>query len=292
MVVRLGVRPPEEGLAGAGYRRILQGQRLTLHTISDAAVTLRAWVRVIYDDGSGQLLTIPEAVRSASRVPEALASTDVVSQNGWIVNAEVEMLTDDIKRGQTYVRLAVEPFGAALLADYCFSEFGHVSLGTFIQAGPGGGGGHLRMLTIKADGAPADFSFTPALSNMIRLVHNIYWFYTSSGDVASRILNLRQRQGVGGIPTGFGVTGADYLWESATLTLTANQDGSVWVTSVLSGINDNGTIAVDNQASAPSPFPWWVTEDDNRYFRFFHTDEEAADFELAEGLVEDWVIPS
>jgi len=293
MVIRLGSRPGHgSDLAGAGYRRILQGQALTLHTISDAAVTLRAWARVIYDDGSGQLLTIPETVRSASRVPEALASTDVIVQNGWVANAEVEMLDSDIQRGQTYVRLTVEPFGAALLSDYCFSELGHVSLGTFGQPGPGGGGGHLRWVAIKANGAPASFNYTFRLSNVIRSVRGFIWYYASSADVASRLLQVQLRQRGAGVPTGFNTSGPNDVWQATDLTLTASEDGSVFADLHRSGTNDNGVVAIDNAAADPPPFPLLVAEDDQLEGRFVVTNEEAADFDLVWGFFEDWVMPS
>lgn len=289
MIIRLGDRPGHgSDLAGAGYRRILQGQVLHLHTISDAVVAIRAWVRVIYDDGSGQLLTVPETPRSGSRVAEDLASADVVIQNGWVVNAEVEMLTADIKRGQTYVRMTVEPFGAALLSDYCFSEFGHVSLGTFIQPGPGGGAGNLRWVAIKANGVPATFDFTFAVSNVIRSVRGFVWYYASSGDVASRLLDARLRQPGAGLPTGFG--NAIDVWAATTLTLTANQDGSVFADPKRSGTNDNTVVVIDDAASAPSPFPLLVAEDDEIFFRGALTAEEAADFDAVWGLFEDWVV--
>lgn len=158
---------PSSALAGAGYRRIYQGQTLTLHSITDAAVTLRAWARVIYDDGSGQLLTIGETPRTADST-EVLASTDVVVRDGWVVNAEVEMLTAGIARGQTFVRLTVEPFGAALLADYCYSDFGHVSLGTFSQYL----GGRVQTLKIAIISSTTRVTaITPATGKRVRVLY-------------------------------------------------------------------------------------------------------------------------
>jgi len=290
MVVRLGERPGHgSDLSGAGYRRILQGQALTLHTISDAAVAIRAWARVIYDDGTGQLLTVPESPRSASRVAEALASADVISQNGWVVNAEVEMVTADIKRGQTYVRLGVEPFGAALLADYCFSEFGYVSLGTFVP--PGSGDGHLRVVTAKANGAPdATTQFILGIANTRRKVHSFAWYYASSADVASRVLDVRWEDPLGAIPTGLGTDRAR-VWQASTLTLTANEDGATFADHKRSGINDEGVITIDDAATDPSPFPIEVSENDTGDLFFIVAAAEVLDFDTIYLLVEDWVLP-
>jgi len=290
MVVRLGVRPASGGiLAGAGYRRILQGQALVLHTISDAAVTLRAFARVIYDDGTGQLLTIPETARSASRVAEVLVSADVVVQNGWVVNAEVEMLTSDIKRGQAYVRLAVEPFSCVLLQDYCFSGFGNVSLGTFVQPGPGGGDGNLEIVTVRADVVPANINVSLAASNTIRKVYGFVWYYNASADAATRVLNSQVQNPLGAVPTGFAVITTD-LWLGTVVTLTASQEGYVFGDTKRAGSNDNGTLVIDDAASAPSPFPLLVDEDDPVLFNFTPTDFHANDRDSIYYLREGWVV--
>jgi len=292
VVVRLGERPGHGGdLAGAGYRRILQGQTLTLHSTSDAVVVLRAWIRVIYDDGSGQLLTVPETPRSGSKVAEALASADVISKNGWVVNAEVEMVTSDIDRGQTYVRLAVEPFGCVLLQDYCFSGFGNVSLGTFVQAGPGGGAGDLRFVTIKADGVPAQTQYALfGLSNETRVVHGLRWLYAASSAVATRLLDIELRAATAILPTGFDPASPAVLWAASRLTLTANEDGIVFADAKQSGINDDGTVAVDDAATAPTVFPLTVTEDDAMLILFTPAAFETDDFDTIFALVESWVL--
>jgi len=290
-IVRLGVRPSSGGLAGAGYRRILQGQTLHLHTISDAAVTFRAWARVIYDDGSGQILTVPETVRSASRVAQDIGSTDVVIQNGWVVNAEVEMLTADIQRGQAYVRLAVEPFGCVLLQDYCFSDFGNVSLGTYIQPGPRGGDGHLEIVTVKAEGAPAAVTIHAlAISNSIRKIYNWQWYYECSADVASRVLVVEYRNMLGPATAGMS-TGPTGMWFSSTLTLTGNEDGGIWANHAGSGINDASVESLDSSATKPSPLPFLIRGGDPGTFTFIVTLGEVLDLDVIYMLQETWVIP-
>jgi len=278
----------ENNLAGAGYRRILQGQTLHLHTISNVAVTFRAWARVIYDNGQGQLLTIPEVARSATRVAEDLLSTDVVIHDGWVANAEVECLTDDVKRGQSYVRLTVEPFGAALLADYCSSGFGHVSLGTF--GPPGGGPGHVHWGVIKANGAPATFTFSFAVSNTLRKVNGVIWWYAASSDVASRILQFQIREDGGGLPTGFGGGALINTFTSFFVTATADEDVMLFADHIRNGVNDNGTLTIGDNASNPSPLPFLVPEDSTLKFEGTLVDEEALDFDAVWGLFEDWVL--
>lgn len=294
MVIRLGAGSERPNLAGAGYRRILQGQMLHLHTISDTAVSVRAWARVIYDGtGQQQLLTIPETARSGSRVAEDLASADIVIADGWIVNAEVEMLTDDIQRGQTYVRLSVEPFGASLLADYCFSDFGIVSLGTFGQPGPGGGDGDLRVVTVKVLAAPAAQTyFSPVLSNMVRKVKALSWYYEASSDADTRVLAIAQENFLGASTVGPAANTTD-VWGALGLTLTADQDGMIFCEESRSGINDNGTLTISDVTTAPTPFPLLVSEDMSTILRFDFTvvDGHANDRDVIYALVEGWVVP-
>lgn len=278
-------------LAGAGYRRIYQGQMLHLHTISDAAVTLRAWARVIYDDGTGQLLTVPEVARSGSLVAEDLASTDVVTQNGWVVNAEVEMLADGIKRGQTYVRLAVEPFGCVLQQDYCFSEFGNVSLGTFVSPGPVGGSGYLHAVVVKAVGAPAaSTSFALRVANKTRQIISYSWLYESSSDADTRVLAIEFNDFLGTPPAGMSAS-SKTAFQPALLTLTADEDGNMWGSHQWVGKNDNGSLAYDLVGRAP--FPIWVSEDQaaTQELLFSITDSNANDEDAIYVLVEEWVMP-
>jgi len=271
--------------------RVIQGQSLTLHTISNAVVTVRAWARVLYDDGTSQLLTVPEVPRLGTRVAEALAAGGQIVQDGWIVNAEVEMVTPDIKRGQTYVRLSIETFGCVLCCDYCFSDFGNISLGTFVPPGPAGGSGHLRTITIKADGAP-DVStlFAMALSNTIRKYLQFIWYYHASSTVASRVLAADMRDILGAYPTGF-LGAVVWAGTGAGLTLTADEDGTVFADTERGGTNDAGNLVIASAAVNPSPFPRWVSEDDNDNLFFLVASGEATDRDAIYGAFEEWVLP-
>jgi len=294
MVVRLGGPDRDRVQVVNSQRyRIKQGMALQLQHVSNAnGIQVRGWARVRYDDGTDSLLTIPEFTTPTEGVAAVLASpSDVATMDGWVVDALVSVpQADDVKRGQIYVKLFFDPFGPVLCSDYCYSDFGPVALGTYNQPGPGGGSGHLRVVTLKTDGVPAAFSFAPGVSNTIRLVHNLYWFYSCSDTVASRVLSLRQRAGTGSLPTGFGVAGADSLWEVPDLTLTADQDGSMFATSNRSGSNDNGAWVENDQSTAPTLFPWLVAEADDSFIRFNTVAFEADDFDTAYALIEDWVV--
>lgn len=289
MVIRLG-QTAEPRPWFYGYR-IHQGQTLQLRYISDAVATLRAWARVIYDDGTEQLLTVPDEVISSDRVEADAPRGEVVTADGWVVGAEVEMPTASIQRGRTYVKLQLEPFGTVLCADYCYSEFGQVALGTHVQPGPGGGSGHLRWVTIKADSVPATFNYTLALSNTIRSLQSLVWYYVAGVGVATRTLKVRYPSRGGALPTGMSaLSDSSDVWVSSLLTLTASQHGTIFADPARSGINDNVTIAIDDTGSAPSPFPVLIPEDTGGTLRFVLTDVDAGDFDAVYGLFEDWVV--
>jgi len=273
-----------------GYR-IHQGQTLHLRYISNVVATLRAWVRVIYDDGSEQLLTVPDEDASSDRVATEAPRGEVATADGWVVGAavEVSVVTLPVVRGQTYVKLQFEPFGVVLCADYCYTD-APVVLGTFVQPGPGGGSGHLYWRAIKADGVPATFSFTFALSNQIRLVREFAWYYAASNTVATRIIQILLRTPGGGTPTGYGTGDLLNVFESPTVTLTSDEDGSLFIDEERIGVNDNGTVTISDVTTVPSPLPILISEDDTRVLRGVVTAPEADDFDAVWGLFEDWVV--
>jgi len=155
MVVRLGVSSDVEIVNSQRYR-IRQGMALQLQYVSDQTVTVRAWARIRYDNGEDDTLFIADATLSNDRELALTPPSDVARLDGWVTDALVELPLDlTIKRGEVYIRLFMDPFGPLLCKDYCYSNFGQVALGTYIQDGPGGGGGHLRVFEVKALGAPA-----------------------------------------------------------------------------------------------------------------------------------------
>jgi len=274
---------------GQQQYRFLQGQRLQLHTICNTNVTLRAWARIIYDDGSDAFLSVPEVARNGNRVEEDLFSDDIAVQNGWVVAAVVEMVSADVKRGQAYVRLTFAPFGCHLLQDYCYS-FGDVCLGTLRTSGPAGGDGHKHVITAKAAGdAAASLSYVLVQSNMVRkILGYAYYFETSSG-VATRVLSVTLRQPLGNASGTMADAGLD-VWEPGALTMTASEDGTMYADEKLSMNNDNGVLAVDSE---PTPFPLVVTEEmDPDYFLIFAVANlDGNDDDAIYVFVEEWIVP-
>lgn len=262
-----------------------------LHAYNSASgVSVNAWARVIYDDGTDALLTVPEQTLNAEIVEEDIPAADPATQDGWVVGAAVEMLTDGIQRGQTYVRLQFGRFGVVLLQDYCFS-FNPVWMGTYVQPGPGGGAGNLELVTAKANGVPVASTFRSlALTDAIRKIHSFIWYYACSADVATRTLDVVISSPLGAIPTGFITITAEQVWVSTSLVLTASQNGSSFLDQKRSGVNDNGTLAIDDAATDPSPFPLLLEGGDGTRLNWAVSNLNANDNDALYILQETWVV--
>lgn len=288
-VVRLGASNVQ--VVNSQRYRVLQGQALGLQYATDnSTVTVRAWARVRYDNGEDGILFIPDQALTGDPPTVRLArSSDVTRMDGWVTDALVEVLDEDVKRGQVYVRLFMDPFGPLLCKDYVYSDFGQVALGTYIESGPGGGSGNLRIVTLAAEGVPATFTVSLAVSNIIRCVRSFALYYEASVDVATRVCDSQLYGPLGALPTGF-TSGADIVWEATVLTLTSDQAGCEFADEQRAGINDNGTITVDDQSTDPTPFPLWIAEGDQSVLRFGAQTPHANDRWTVYALYEDWVV--
>ena len=290
-VVRLGVRQLE---ALSARFRILQGQQLQLRYNADTAATVRAWARIHYDHGIDSIIYVPDQVLTDDRVDAVISPSEVAMADGWVTDAVVECLSAGVKRGQVYVKLIVAlesgAFGTVLCADYVYSTFGQVALGTYIQPGPGGGGGNLEMATLVDDLAPVLVTHTFALSNTIRNIYGFAWYYNASATAATRNLETELRTVYGAVPTGF--TGVFALWIVTDLVLTASQEGIVFGDRKRAGTNDNGTLAIEDESANPVPFPLLVEENDTTTLAFDPQLAEATDRQSIYLLRESWVMPS
>jgi len=291
-VVRLGLTS-NQGFVPQRYR-ILQGQAIHVQYASNTGAQVRAWARVYYDNGVDSTLYVPDQTLTGGRTTAVLTPSEVAVADGWIVDAVVECISANVQRGEAYVKLiAALPtliFGTVLCCDYVYSTFGTVSLGTYIQPGPGGGGGFLHWAAIKSEGAPAAFLFTFAVSNLIRLVQEVVWYYVSSSTVASRTLQLRLRSPGGGVPTGFQADEIREVWTGSDITLTADQDGIVFMDTRRTGSTDNGAVSIQDGATNPTPLPKLIAEEDTLILSGNLANPEATDVDVCWGLFEDWVI--
>jgi len=291
MVVRLGGSGSDVAIVNSQRYRVLQGQALSLQYISSSSVTARAWARIRYDSGEDEILFIADQALSSDPVAVTLTRpSDVARLDGWVTDALVEMLDANIKRGQVYVKLFFDPFGPVLCSDYCYSDFGQVALGTYIQPGPGGGGGNLEIVTLIPNISPVpDTTISLAASNTIRKILSVVWYYHCSADVASRTMRFYLQNPLGAFPTGL----TDKLvWEGiAVITLTANEEGAFYVDHTRSLSSDEGVVLITDASVYPPPFPLLVEAGDNIDVVFITQNEEANDRNTAYLLRESWVMP-
>jgi len=267
--------------------RVVTGQCLRLRKTSNRLGVIRAYARILYDDGGSSLLTLPSVTFTANTV-EVFASEDVVLRDGWCVYASVEMVTTGVYRGDVYVQLSFSPSGAILLQDYSYEAY-WPTLGVFREPGPGGGEGRLVITTVKAAGAPtASTVFALAGNNRIRKIHGYAWYYNVSSDVASRTLDVELRNPLGAVPAGF--TGAAAVWQAPQLTLTADEEGVAFGGLLRDGFNDADVLTISDRASAPVPFPYWSHENDSADLAFLVANSNANDRDVIYALVESWQV--
>ena len=279
----------QSGLTGSF--RVIQGQRLHLHTLSSNATELRAYARVRYDgDTQDSLLVVSQLTVSGDKVEEDFYSAAVALKDGWVSFAVVQVVSLSIKRGQTFVRLALHPDGAILLQDYAFQNH-WPSLGVFKDSGPSGGDGYFHNITVKSDGAPvASTSFSLGVLNTIRKVYGYAWYYNSSADAASRTLAVQIEKPLFTLPTGFSAQSAARVWIATDMTLTAGEEGTQYANSKFSMNNDNGTVSVDNNASQPTPFPYLGQENDTGVLMFDVANGHVNDRDVIYALIEEWLV--
>jgi len=285
MVVRLGQASNVEVVQ---RYRIRQGMALQLQYVSSETVIVRAWARIRYDNGEDDILFVPDQSLGNDRAITLARPSDVARFDGWVTDALVELPLDaTIKRGQVYVRLFMDPFGPLLCKDYVYSNFGQVALGTYIQDGPGGGGGNLEIVTISPEGAPvASTKHTFAATNEIREIRGYAWYYVASADVASRVIEAKFVNPLGAVPTGFADPAAEVINESGAITVTASDEALISADTRRSRTNDDGVIANEKTTM----LPLIVTEGDPLLIDFQVTDGHANDLDVIYLLRESWVI--
>ena len=274
---------------------VVIGQALRLRTIASIAAVVRAYIRVLYEDGSQGTLLIAERTLSASRVDETWLSGDVTTRRGVVTAARVEVVSGTQFRGRVYARLdlAGARDGPSLCADYVY--LGHEGeLGRFVPPGPSGGPGYRTSITIKADSVPVAVT-TLALdnANTLRRWHAFEWLYNASADAASRVLQVAFRTPVAtALPTGFTAGANQDIYRTPTLTLTASQEGQIYVGTRYAMQNAAGTPAYDSTATAPTPLPLDVTEEMTLADAVFSvTDGHANDNDIIAGDREEWLMP-
>ena len=260
-----------------------KGELLEASVISSLANTLNVIVLVEYKSGKRDRFTW-RFTTVATRTTELFATNRVFHEDGRVLNATVRPDTDS-KRGQTYLGLYITPTAESALnygnlcQGYVYSQH-NLSIGEFIESGPGGGEGFLFWNNLVTDAAGnAAVQSTTGLANTIRRIHGFVLLYNAIG-VATRTVTVRLRKpGSAPLPTGFATAANAVVWNSPTLTLTDAEEGTQYIGEGkgFQSINDNGTLTLSDNTTVPHPFP----------YTFIETDTGALESNIGGGLAAD-----
>lgn len=249
--------------------RVYRDERLLVRSASSVATTLTVSVRVRYDDGSDDQVQIGPVVTTSDRVTEVRESGNRLSHNGWVVGLQATASVTATKRGQTYVDVTIGDrlTGNVVAKGYVYDSHA-LSLGEYVEPGPGGGEGFLTVTGAADVAGGTETTITPGTTNAFRRFYGIVLYYNASVDVATRTIRIRVIQPYTSLPTGFATAGNAVVYDSPTLTLTASEEGTIFIHAGPHSrdgyvvVNDNGTLTVSSTATAPQPFPFDVREGD------------------------------
>jgi hypothetical protein len=276
--------------------------------VASIATAFAAQARVVYDDGSPGVLTVPpQAVVASDRTGQVSTPSDLATQNGWIVGfalAAGVVVPGGIAtgRGQFFAVAVVgkrELGGMSISRRYAYDGW-PLGLGDDVEPGPGGGNGFLSWREVFHDraGDAATLDSSLAVTNAFRRIHGVAHYYHASSDVATRTFIGPRLLNVGPTkPTGWttgGLTGWQFAW-GGDVTLTVDEEGFFLTYSRgkdgMAVRGDNGTLTVESTATNPTPFPLEVTEDDLAVIRFTAvTTGHANDRQSAYILTEEWLV--
>jgi len=253
-------------LTAVGQYRVRQNDVLEVKVASSIATDLLASCRIVYDDGTEDILLVAQFVTGSSRLIESTFSQNQAKKNGYAVSGIVNIRRIVTKRGQTYVRLYLTQGDTQikLCQGYCYD--GHeVSMGQFVEPGPGGGEGLLEEASSFDVAGSTNTTMTLTATNALRRYYGFAILYNASADVATRTITPRLIGHIGRLgPTGF--AGALAMWEGPVLTLTASEEGIYYVYNRGSGpgivvLNDADTVVPQSTTTEPQPFPLDIGDD-------------------------------
>ncbi len=277
---------PRHGVPGV---RVYAGENVYLRIHANTASKQALNGVVEYDDGEirhFRLEKTPTTDRTATS-----SAPYFFTKNGTITGCDVEGASG-VRRGQVWVASFIRQTSharprAQLFQGYSHDEF-HPQLGFFES--PLSGRGYLDWNQDANDVAgSSDTTINLASANARRVVRGVLVKFHCDGTVASRtiILRLRDVADTSG-PTGFSIE-AD-VWESPTLTLTADQEGIIYVAEhgyVAS--NDNGTLSYADNSSNPNPFPLTLEDGETADIIVDITSGQAGDDYDVFTHIEEWL---
>src|SRR3990167_3069176 len=227
---------------------------------------------------SGELAPFSRNVTAPSdRVP---VTTDIATDvEGDVVACTVEALTAGTKRGQVYaiVQVAVYSVTTALCAGYVYDGF-LLTLGKFVEPGPGGGEGNFLLnpvLATTATGADFILDVGPA-SNAIWKIHEMKIRYTASATVGTRNVRLTRLDEYGVV-----------LYAIADQAPTANQILDYIFTDILIAERSN---PIDSNVAVEIQIRQYLLPE-GHVFRLEDTgDISATDTVAVFGVIEEWLV--
>lgn len=279
---------------------------LEVTLIASVTNTVRVNLRVGHLDSKGRL----EIERAPVRLDVAHSAGDRTEEFTYfklpyeILVAAHFSIDPSVKRGQAFVKGLVRQRGTStfpFLQGYVYNGHGP-SDGENVEPGPGGGEGFLSWVQVfhNRAGNAAALDFDLFLTNTLRKVYGVAWYYHCDGNAATRTHPRPKLLGLGGVkPTGFTLTGNNALYDElgqGDNSLVLNEEG-VHFTLGQGGDGrkvsvDNGAVSVASATLAPSPFPLLVTEvDTDTILRFpAVTNGLAGDTHSAYVLIEEWLV--
>ncbi len=236
-----------------------------IRTISSVSVvSIRADITLLFDDGSDGTITIFQATPSSTRT-ETITTSVPVPRDGWVTNLLVRTTREGLDRGQLYCRIqqaAVSGQERGLLASGYVYNSKNLTLGGY--EGSLSGQGDRKPESIGTDiPGNGDTSHPLTLTDGIRRVDGLIFYYHSDGNAANRESVIRIRDLGGVVPAGFDAGNDRQISALAGPSLIADQDGIFFMNRFgYQASVDNATVTLANNSTAPNPFPFWVHEDD------------------------------
>lgn len=278
-------RIPPEFAAQFPFRK---GDRIRVATRASVTTDNKLFARVRYEGGELDRFEV-DITHAGDRAGE-LKYTEKFKHDGFMEALTVD--TGIVTRGECYVGVFIDNEGELLHYPLCatYVDVPHLPLGFFEP--PCSGRGKLSWVTVASDVAGnTDTALALGVAGALRLVRGIVVYYDASADVANRTVRMRVDRVGGAVPTGFAAGTADDQWNQAAITLSASEQGSLYTTDEFSSSNDATVLSVENNASAPNPFPMWVEPDDNIRLLVVMGSGHANDRYSAYAQIEEWIKP-
>src|SRR5919201_5063932 len=241
---------PATGLGPAPGFRILQGESCGwIFWSNNSGISLNGTFRIVYDSGHEENFDLLRQSSAVTRVAEMARTARVAKENGYVIGLSIGVsASSPVQRGQVYAVAWImrgpsptaQDVGAAtsgtmpLAAGYVWT-YHPLLLGVYIEAGPAGGHGHMRLIDLGDPAAGADYP-----SNSSTVPTGAIWrpvgfrgSLTTDATVANRLVAMDLDDGTGT----YGGFGPATFNVPATASVTHNYRGAI---GMVTGVGSNG----------------------------------------------------